>query len=156
MREKLGNREEKRGRAAFTVLINVFIDEEHHHSLMVMSKPNNRQEDYELFHQLYHDRIGHYFRNIYQVLKFIDTSELEQKQFYANLLRAQLSSDELALLFYNCLSHIGNEKFKPLLEKYAVLEHLPPYGCITSDDAKLYHPSVFGTSKEWKRIINES
>ncbi len=66
--------------------------------------------------------IGHYFRNLYNILKFIENSRLEDKVFYANLLRAQLSSHEICLLFYNCLSRIAIERFKPLVEEFSFLK----------------------------------
>ena len=39
-------------------------------------------------------------------------------------IRDRLSSYELALLFYNCLSSVGIDKFKPLIEKYEILENM--------------------------------
>nr|WGD58153.1 putative phage abortive infection protein [Bacillus subtilis] len=45
--------------------------------------------------------IGHYLRNIYRIVKFIDQSELsnDEKKNYIGILRAQLSTDELMILF---------------------------------------------------------
>ena len=44
--------------------------------------------------------LSHYFRSVYHIFKFIHLSDLippEKKQFYASIVRAQLSSDELNL-----------------------------------------------------------
>lgn len=42
------------------------------------------------------------------------------------ILRAQLSSNELILLFYNCLEGVVDQgQFKNLLISYNVLEHMP-------------------------------
>jgi Putative phage abortive infection protein len=68
--------------------------------------------------------VGHYFRSLYNIVKFIDDSEIVEKQRYTNLVRAQLSSGELQLLYYNCLSDYGSSKFKVLIERYALLEHV--------------------------------
>ncbi len=92
---------------------------------------------------------GHYLRNLYQIFKmiheteFISASELNidisnednkhkydlcnyiQRYRYTSIVRAQLSDYELLLLFYNCLSDNGVEKFKPLVEEYAILKNLP-------------------------------
>jgi uncharacterized protein YjbI with pentapeptide repeats len=68
--------------------------------------------------------LGHYFRNLYNLIKFIDKSKIQDKTFYTNLVRAQLSNSELTLLFYNCFSDIGNKKFKPLVLKYNILKSL--------------------------------
>lgn len=73
--------------------------------------------------------IAHYFRHLYNIVKFVDESEEKylggkRKKFYTNLIRAQLSNYELLLLFYNSLSEHG-EKFKPLIEKYSILNNIP-------------------------------
>lgn len=75
--------------------------------------------------------LGHYFRNLYQALKLIDGYEKSivsdsDKRKYASILRAQLSSKELAILFVNCLENVSDQgQFKNLLIEYAMLEHLP-------------------------------
>lgn len=83
------------------------------------------QRAWNLFFNQNHSVIGHYFRNFYHIVKFVDESTVEHKQLYVNIARAQLSSDELYLLFYNGLSPIGSRRFKKLMERYALLEHLP-------------------------------
>ena len=79
---------------------------------------------YDLCHECYSNIIGHYFGNIYQILKFISTSEIIDKRKYSDLFRAQFSSKELQLLFYHCSASIGSTKFKPLIEEFEFLEHL--------------------------------
>lgn len=69
-------------------------------------------------------QLGHYFRSLYNILKFIDQSKLENKKFYADILRAQLSDAELVIIFYNANSDFGREKLLPLIEKYNLLKHL--------------------------------
>lgn len=71
--------------------------------------------------------LDHYFRHLYRIIKFVDESTYfsdKEKYCYICLLRAQLSKDELLMIFYNCLSNYGNEKFKPLIEKYALLRNV--------------------------------
>ena len=67
--------------------------------------------------------MGHYFRNFHRILKFVDEGEVANKTEYTGILRAQLSSFELALLFYNALHPVG-AKLKPFIERYAMLENL--------------------------------
>lgn len=73
-------------------------------------------------------QFGAYFRTLYSIIKFIDNNTLDyaDKKFYANLVRAQLSNAELALLFYSCLFMPDYEKSKfiPLIIRYDVLEYL--------------------------------
>ncbi len=76
------------------------------------------------FYSKNHNEIGHYFRVLYNVMKFIENNAPEDEaKMYSNLVRAQLSTYELPLIFYNCLSDEG-EKFKPLIEKYSLLKFL--------------------------------
>jgi hypothetical protein len=90
--------------------------------------------------------VGHYFRNMYNILKFINNSQIEHKRLYSNILRAQLSSHELALLFYNCLTSNGVEKFKPLIEKFTLLKNLSEDLIIDKEKHKnLYKISAYKT-----------
>ncbi|WP_416438857.1 putative phage abortive infection protein [Phnomibacter sp. MR] len=79
---------------------------------------------YNMFFEKNQNFLGHYFRNLYQIVKFIKNSEIEDKALYIGLIRAQLSSYELALLFYNCLSDYGQVKFYPLIEEFSLLKNL--------------------------------
>lgn len=42
--------------------------------------------------------LGHYFRHLYHILKFIDDSQLSESKKYADLLQSQLSNDELYMI----------------------------------------------------------
>ncbi len=70
----------------------------------------------------------HYFRYLYRILKFVHETPLitsfEDKYKYTSMLRAVLSRYELVWLYYNGLSEYGNEKLKPLIERYAMLKNL--------------------------------
>ncbi|ESS73933.1 hypothetical protein MGMO_8c00700 [Methyloglobulus morosus KoM1] len=81
---------------------------------------------YKVFFSHHHHLLAHYFRVLYHVFKFIDTSQLSEddKSNYANIARAQLSSYELCLMFYNGIYGEGKVGFKPLIEKYGLLKHL--------------------------------
>ena len=148
------NEREVRGRAAISALFKKFVNQEHHFMFPGLQKPLTRKADYELFHQAEHDQIGHYFRHIYQILKFVDESSIDNKPLYANLLRAQLSSDELALLFFNCISDLGSKRFKLLVERYSLLEHLPLYDVFKKEDAVQFNRKAFGDSEEWKVFLS--
>ncbi len=100
-----------------------------------------------------------YFRVIYTTLKFIEESKLvyKDKKRYSNILRAQLSNDELFFLGYNCLIDEGFIPFKMLLEKYTFLKHLPQYeknylihqeGC---DNTSFYHSRAFDKNVKFSK-----
>ena len=83
-------------------------------------------DKYERFFADLQPYVGHYFRHLYNVVKFVDQSDFsfEAKKFYTNLIRAQLSSNELGVLLFYGLRDQGAE-FKDLVEKYALLEDMP-------------------------------
>lgn len=99
--------------------------------------------DYDLFYLGSEHEIGHYFRFLYQLINVVERSAVSNKKFYGNLIRAQLSSHELELLFYNGLSGYGKDKFKPLIEKYALLKHIAIEG-IEAELIKLYDLGAYG------------
>jgi hypothetical protein len=82
------------------------------------------KKSYWNFYEEYQSDLGHYFRNLYHIFKFINNSDEPNKNIYTSLVRAQLSNDELFLLFYNSASDLGNEKFLPLIEEYHLLQNL--------------------------------
>jgi len=77
-------------------------------------------------------RLGHYFRHLFQTAKFIveqDDEIISNKYEYIKTLRAQLSSHEQLLVYYNALSILGqpwNEL--NLLTDYRFVKNIPlPY-----------------------------
>ena len=105
-------------------------------------------DTYENFLIPYEPIVGYYFRHLYNVVKFVEHhSDLlkEDTKRYTNLVRAQLSSYELGLLFYNCLSKRG-AKFKEFVEDYALLEDVSSTELIDVEHKKHYKESAFGES----------
>jgi putative phage abortive infection protein len=80
---------------------------------------------YEQFYVRHQVELGHYYRYLYNIFKFIHNSEIADKKFYSNLVRAQISNHELVIIFYNCLSKYGNEKFWPLVVEFSILKNMP-------------------------------
>lgn len=93
------------------------------------------RETYNKFLNTYYHCIGHYFRNFYCLLKYID-QHLEKElmlefdnqdlilvrfQNYINIIESNLSSSELFLLFYYGLCFPNMEK---LIIKYRIVENL--------------------------------
>lgn len=102
------------------------------------------QAAYEAFYQEHNSELGHYFRTIYNIVKFVDRSEMENKNFYTNILRAQLSDAEVGLLFHNGLSPRGRAKFKPLIEKYGLLKNVSDQDILDIALKEQYEKSAFG------------
>ncbi|MHC8361756.1 putative phage abortive infection protein [Pseudomonas sp. LS2P72] len=117
---------------------------------------------------------GHYFRVLYQTLKFISTNVpdghiginfnentiksaqlAKNEKMYSNILRSFLSYDVTQLLAINCYCTSTQDtywNFKLLIERYAFLEHMP--FTIDSKSNKLllnterfYDQAAFGQSQ---------
>lgn len=91
----------------------------------------------------------HYFRYLYRIMKFVDSSssviDFETRYQYMAMLRGQLSKYELIWLYYNGLSNNGYEKLKPLIEKYAMLKNVRKELIVETDQyVGKYLPSAFG------------
>lgn len=73
--------------------------------------------------------LGHYFRNLYHLIRFVDESVLltegSERHRYVAIVRAQLSAREQVLLMYNAMiDGRGHPSFRALVDRYSMLEHL--------------------------------
>ncbi|PBC73981.1 putative phage abortive infection protein [Fibrobacter intestinalis] len=103
------------------------------------------QKDFNLPNQT---ALSTYFRNLYNAISLIDgNNDLSQKEKYNYIksLRAQLSNNELCLLYFDIMSRYGTKwRKKHLVEKYKFLKNLPPKFCNgfePKDDFKLEYES---------------
>lgn len=91
---------------------------------------------------------------MFQILKFIDDSNIENKQRYVNIFRAQFTKNELEFLFYHCLGTIGKKRFKKLVEDYEFFEHI-----ILNDDIEKqlleYDKKAFGKNEKILDVYNK-
>ncbi|CAK1742370.1 Phage abortive infection protein [Vibrio crassostreae] len=148
------NRKLVHGRDVFSILFNEkFVSQDYEHEYYHQFDDSEDFSDdlnghYLKFHRVYGHLVGHYFRNIYQILKYVDQSTVEDKKFYSNLIRAQMSDYELGLLFYNCISDLGNTKFKLLIEEYEFFEHLHSLSSIEEHEIRMYVKKAYGTTNK--------
>lgn len=115
---------------------------------------------------------GHYFRILYQLLKFIATnipnSEIglnfekskivelpliENEKMYSNIVRSFINYDVSQILAVNCYCESEDDtywRYKLLLDRYEFLEHMPfKVGSENSEillEAKSYYTHAFGDS----------
>jgi hypothetical protein len=54
-----------------------------------------------------------------------------------------LSSYEQIIIFYNCLHENGKDKFKPLIEKYAIFKNLDHNLLVNLNHAKEYEKGAY-------------
>jgi adenylate kinase len=69
-------------------------------------------------------QLGHYFRHLYHLLKFIHDSKGIDKKKYFDLVQAQMGFDELYLVAINGISNYGRRRMLPLLNESSFLENL--------------------------------
>lgn len=116
---------------------------------------NNEKEDYDpslektlnVYNEIYDmfkSDLSHYFRTLYHIIKFIDQSNIDNKKQYTSIVRAQLSSYEQSLLFYNCLHSNGQEKFKPLIEKYSLFKNIDENLIMNKKHLDEYESNAYG------------
>ena len=88
-------------------------------------------------------QLGHYFRNLYHILKYINESDLPDKKKYSDLMQAQMSSDELFLIAINGISNYGRRRMLPLLDRYSFLENLViDDNRVLSELIKIFYPNT--------------
>lgn len=85
------------------------------------------------------------FRTLYRLISWIDSQHesrlsLSQKWLYVSIIRSQLSWIEMSYLFFNGLTDRGN-KFKLLVEKYALLDNFTIESDATIEIIKKYYLS---------------
>ncbi|PGU52815.1 putative phage abortive infection protein [Bacillus cereus] len=95
---------------------------------------------YATLYKDYDNELGNYFRNLYHIIKFIDESDINEKQTYIRIIRAQLSTDELILLLYNGLSDYGSTEVLKLLKRYNFLHNIENRKelMLTENDYEIY------------------
>ncbi len=106
---------------------------------------------YEEFYKEYDANLGHYFRFVYNIVKFIHESFPHEPQLqarYVGLLQAQMSNDEMGLLFYNCLSAhgintAGQPQFKEWLDEYNFFENIDRRCVFDESYTRLYPKTRF-------------
>ena len=80
-------------------------------------------------------RLGHYFRHLFQTVNYVHSADFltrDEKYDYVKTLRAQLSTEELVIFFFNSLSLFG-EKWElsvkndndKLITRYRFIKNIP-------------------------------
>ena len=105
---------------------------------------------YQEFWSRYQSDLGHYFRFLFNVIRFIQKDSLGD-DFYIKLLRSQLSDQELLLLFYNCLSTQGR-KFKTFAEEFALFDNMPIGLLLNPDHANRFDNRAYGNNPQAPQI----
>lgn len=96
--------------------------------------------------------IGFFYRYIYNIVNFVygqkNFKEKDDKERYLNLLQAQLSDEELALIFYDAISMYGENKegdhvFRQMLDETNFLENIKPEVLLDRNHCFFYPKTIF-------------
>lgn len=93
--------------------------------------------------------LDHYFRHLYQILKYIDEAPVlkdndRKKYEYASIVRASLSEYELILLFYIAQRFHQDDDLKGLIEKYAIFKYIHINNLATEKEKNYYANIIKG------------
>lgn len=86
--------------------------------------------------------LGHYFRHLYHIVKYVHESKINNKKKYVDIIQAQMSDDELYITLYNGISEYGREKFLPLLDTYSFFENIRNRGEIFEVHCSQFYPKT--------------
>lgn len=105
---------------------------------------------YLAFYANHHTELGHFFRYLFNLLNFtiLSRHKYEDEDIYINLIQAQLSNNELAIIFYNSLSDksLSKEKkpkFYNILEQYSFFENIDKTALLDRSHHSLFPKTMF-------------
>nr|WP_216294444.1 putative phage abortive infection protein [Delftia acidovorans]MCA1069357.1 hypothetical protein [Delftia acidovorans] len=120
------------------------------------NKSFTQARDHLVLHEV---AVDHYFRLVYQILKFIDRNYPAEKNTsknfsqnqkkYSGILRSSINHKILELIAINAASDQSTpsyDGYKELIEKSSFLEHLKFNRSIISETIKIYDKRAFGNS----------
>lgn len=130
------------------------------HSKVNMLRDNLSDIYVETYNQFY-SYLGHYFRFFYTMLGFVIDNRANEKfrdaEKYIQLLKAQLSNDEMGLIFCNTISDKvldSDIDVYSIIERYAILENIDANSLLNRSLHVIYRNTVFkflnNTEKEQK------
>jgi len=99
---------------------------------------------YKLFWKDHQTELGHYFRYLFNIIRFIEESDYSDG-LYIKLIRAQLSDQELLLLFYNALTEQG-KSFKPYVYDFSIFDNLPKIKLLDKSHESWYEDKAYDSA----------
>lgn len=115
----------KKNKIEFAFSLDYFSELKYHEALEYVQTAYKRSTGMNETHDM------HYFRHLYHIIKLVHNSNFddEQKREYIDLIQAQMSNEELFVMFYNVVNY-GNKEYLLWLDDYAFLENIRPNGAL--------------------------
>lgn len=79
---------------------------------------------YPGFYEGYKDDLGHFFRQLYHIFRYIDEAGDDEQERFVKIVRASLTNAQLLLLAYNVIAGEGRIKFSKYISDYSILHNL--------------------------------
>ena len=91
-----------------------------------LDEEKDQGDAYLLFYNKFNNEMSIYFRLLYNLIKFVDSSKNvpELKKTYVDIVRANLSDDEVFIIYYNCHHFNEGAKMLEFCTKYRLLKHM--------------------------------
>jgi len=106
---------------------------------------------YEEWFSSHKPQLNHYFNNLTKIISFVDESDVEDKQFYIDLIIAQMSVPELVLFFYHEAAMRNRKGYVEgvydLLCKYTFFEQIDPERSLIDEEHANLHPEALGVQR---------
>lgn len=117
--------------------------------------PKNERIDraYKRFWNTHQPELGHYYRILFRCFIF-STKTFPLNDFYVSLLRAQLSDQELLMLFYNALTPQGSA-FKAIIEEWALFDNMPRLKLLEHKHEELFARTAYDSDLARAKRIEE-
>lgn len=132
--------------SAFQAQLTMVIDDEKELAEQIRIKS---MEVYESFFENTSYNLGHYFRYIHNIMKYVrqQIDDYDKQKLYLSYLQAQLSNDEMYFILVNSLSKFSkNKEGKPLfrewLDDYQLLENIDGKLIIDKSILKVFFPNT--------------
>lgn len=157
------------GNDAFKPLVKKLLD-----SVDTKLQEDNPQNINDLFKKEFvdfnnqYEIVKYYFLNLYQILNYINkkSTHTDSAKLYTNILRAQLSKNELILLAYNSIGvqAFTTENYQNLVEEYSFFEHLKLDDFLNDNENKQkiiitilknYQAKSFGNNDEFFKKLKD-
>ena len=143
-----GGQQETKGRDCFKVFVKRI---QRNYQDELKANPNNDEHSlsdaaYESLWIKSQSDLGHYFRSLYNVFRYVSEHEFTDKKQYGSIARAQLSDFELVVLLYNCTNHRG-KNFARYAEEFEIFDNIDISLLIKPEHVNLLPKSVFGNNQ---------
>lgn len=135
------------GRSAIDELTNIFknyyrLEEFSSNSLVARDEKEIIESCYNDFWREFGDKLGHYFRWLYNTYSYVNSKDNIDRFFYAKLISAQLSNQELFLIYYNSMFSRG-KKFESLIKEYNIMSNLEKRELISPSHSEIIEGVIF-------------